>query len=106
MPEDTRTLTDHMDRAIRLTPERWQHILDHKEMAGQEKRLTETLLEPNIVIATRRDPAILCYHRQYEKTPVTRKYMMVAVKLLEEDAFVITAHFMSKIKRGKQIWPE
>jgi hypothetical protein len=30
---------------------------------------------------------------------------MVAVKILEEDAFVVTAFFTDEVKGGKQIWP-
>ena len=30
---------------------------------------------------------------------------MVAVKIFEEDAFVITAFFTDEVKGGEQIWP-
>jgi hypothetical protein len=30
---------------------------------------------------------------------------MAAVKILEEDAFVVTAFFTDGVKGGKQIWP-
>ena len=104
MTEETRSYTNYRGRSIRLTPERWQHILGHPEMTGQEERLSETLRESGIVIATKRDPTVQCYHRLYEETPVTQKYLMVAVKILDDDAFVITAHFMSKVKRGNTVW--
>jgi hypothetical protein len=106
MNEETRVLIDYAGRDIRLTSERWQHILDHPEMGDQEERLAETLREPDTVIATQRDPTVQCYHRLYEDTPVTRKYLMIAVKVLDDDAFVITAHFMSRLKRGTKIWPK
>ena len=32
--------------------------------------------------------------------------LMVAVKILEEDAFVITAFFTAEVKGGEQIWPK
>jgi hypothetical protein len=31
---------------------------------------------------------------------------MVAVKMLEEDAFVITAFFTDDVKGGEKIWPK
>jgi len=31
---------------------------------------------------------------------------MVAVKILEDDAFIITAFFTDEVKGGTQIWPK
>ena len=105
MPDDYEILTDHQGRAIRLTSERWSHILDHPEMIGQHERLIDTIANPEIVIATIKDETIHTYHRLYGQTPVTRKHLVVAVKILGDDAFVVTAFFSNRVKRGIQIWP-
>ena len=35
---------------IRLTEERWQHIVHrHPEMTGQRERVLETLVEPDLI---------------------------------------------------------
>jgi molybdopterin synthase catalytic subunit len=73
-------------------------------MAGQRERLAETLAAPDMVIATVLDGTVFAYHRLYESTPVTRKYLVVIVKASPEDAFVLTAYFTSRIKRGQMIW--
>ena len=57
------------------------------------------------VVVTVADESVRCYHRLYERTPVTRKYLIVAVKVLVDDAFVVTAFFSSRLKRGKVVWP-
>ncbi|MBI5667769.1 MAG: hypothetical protein HZC41_07150 [Chloroflexi bacterium] len=101
---DFEILVDYAGRLIRLTDERWQHILDHAEMVGQRERLVETLLTPDTVISTVKDEAVYVYHRLYETTPVTRKYLIVAVKILAEDAFVITAFYSNRLKKGEVIW--
>lgn len=98
------TLNDYTGRAIRLTEERWAHILEHPEMAGQRERVVETLAAPDVIIATAKDESVHAYQRLYEETPVTRKYLLVAVKILEDDAFVLTAFFTSRQKRGTVIW--
>ena len=41
-----------------------------------------------------------------ERSPVGRKYLMAAVKILSDDAFVITAFFTDELKGGKDIWPK
>lgn len=97
-------ITDYQDRSVRLTDERWAHILDHPEMVGQRERLIETLVEPDIVITTVLDETVLAYHRLYEVTPVTRKYLVVIVKSAPEDAFVLTAYYTSRLKKGQIEW--
>jgi hypothetical protein len=94
-------ITDYGHRAVRLTAERWAHILDHPEMVGQRERLIETLTEPDTVIAAVLDETVLAYHRLYEATPVTLKYLVVIVKAAPEDAFVLTAYYTSRLKKGK-----
>ncbi len=100
-----RELLDFTGRRIRLTAERWSHIQEHPEMRGQEDRIAETLREPDVVILSRRDPSVILYHKFFESTSVSSKYLMVAVKILHEDAFVITAFFTNQIKKGEQLWP-
>jgi hypothetical protein len=39
------------------------------------------------------------------RDPVGSKHLMVAVKILEQDAFVIKAFFTDEVKGGEQIWP-
>ena len=103
---DFEIFTDFQGRPIRLTDERWTHILEHPEMVGQRPRLIETLLTPELVIATAKDETVYTYHRFYETTPVTSKYMIVAVKIVADDAFVVTAFYSSRMKKGKIIWQQ
>ena len=66
-------------------------------MRGQEEHIAETLLAPHSVILSHYDPAVHLYHKLFDETPVTRKY-------LEEDGFVITSFFTSREKKGVCIW--
>ncbi len=104
MSADTIILIDHEGREIRLTPERRDHILEHPEMAEQFERIQETVKTPELVIATTADDAVHVYHRYYETTPVTSKFLLVAVKMVEDDAFVLTAFFSRREKKGTVIW--
>lgn len=45
-------------------------------MTGQEAKIEETLLTPDLVIESRQDPSVRLYHKVYEETPVSRKYML------------------------------
>lgn len=98
-------LRDFSGRAVRLTDERRAHILRHPEMEGQENRIAEVLWRPDLVVQSVHDSDVCVYHKWYEETPVTCKYLVVVVKYLDGDAFVITAFFTDREKRGEQIWP-
>jgi hypothetical protein len=52
------------------------------------------------------DSSVHLYYRLYERSPVGRKYLMVAVKIVSDDAFVITAFFTDEPKGGKSVWPK
>ena len=81
-----------------------KHILRRPEMKNQRKKIEETLKDPDAIVESKYDKTVLLYHKLYPKTPVTRKYLLVAVKILDRDAFVLTAFFTDKIKKGDIVW--
>ncbi len=97
-------LLDYAQHKIRVTAERRAHILEHPEMNDQFDKIVETLTMPDLIIATTADPSVHVYHRLYPHTPVTRKYLQVAVKLLADDAFMLTAYFSRRLKKGSIVW--
>jgi hypothetical protein len=102
----TKRITDYSGRTVRLTEERWQHIIEHSEMAGQQPRLQRTLKEPSRVLTSQLHASVHLYYRLFERSPVGRKYLMVAVKMLQDDAFVITVFFTDELKGGQTLWPK
>jgi hypothetical protein len=102
----TRRIIDFADRTVRLTDERLGYIHEHPEMVGQERRIREALQEPDVVFTSHKDSSVHVYYRHYVGGPVGSKHLMVAVKILEDDAFVITAFFTDEVKGGEQIWPK
>jgi hypothetical protein len=98
-------LEDVYGRGIRLTSERLSHIEnDHPEMGSQIDKIKETLLLPERIVRSKTDPEVDLFYRHYDETPVTEKYLCVAVKTLVNDRFIITAYFTDTIKRGKMLW--
>jgi hypothetical protein len=96
-----RILIDDLGRSIRLTDERLAHILEHPEMVTIDTALEQTLREPELVRRSRSDDTVILYYRQYFGTAVGDKWLCVVVKLLFEDAFVITAYLTDKPKKGE-----
>jgi hypothetical protein len=101
-----REYTDHEGRRIRLTDERLAHILEHPEMADMEPRIAETLSNPEQVVESLSDAQARLYYRFYVGTRVGDKHLCVVTKVLETDAFIVTAYLTDKVKKGKQLWPK
>ncbi|MBI2058354.1 MAG: hypothetical protein HYT87_01150 [Nitrospirae bacterium] len=98
-----RTFTNHEGWAIRLPEEREQHILEHPEMGDQFDKIEISLREPDVVRESENDPSVHLYFHKFDRTPVTRKSLLVAVKV-SEDPFVITAFFTNKQEGGKIVF--
>lgn len=95
---------DYFGRDIRLTDNRREHIITRTEMDSQKEKIKETLLNPDKIKRSKHDSEVLLYYRLYEKTPVTKKYLMVAVKVENGVGFILTSFFTDKIKAGETEW--
>ena len=99
-------IEDYEGRRVRLTDERLSDILEHPEMRGMEERITEAVRQPERVLESLSDPQARLYYRFYVDTRVGGKHLCVAVKLEQNDAFILTAYLMSKPAGGRQLWPK
>jgi hypothetical protein len=48
---------------------------------------------------------LLLRYRYYVGTRVGDKYLCVVVKLVADDAFVLTAYLTDTVKKGRLLWP-
>ena len=99
-----REYRDYQGLHIRLTDERFAHILDHPEMVDMEGRIADTLSSPKQVVESLSDAEARLYYRFYVGTRVGDKYLCVVVKVQSADAFVVTAYLTDKVKKGNLIW--
>ena len=89
------TVTSKNGKEIRLTAERWSHIVEsHDYMAGNQDVVFETLENPDIIVSGGKDEFIAVKH--YIKTSISEKHVVVIYKEQENDGFVITAFMTSK----------
>jgi hypothetical protein len=95
----------HNGVPIRLTEERWQHVMHrHPDMETQRERVLETLVEPDMI--QEGDFGTLLAARLYPETPLTRKYLVVVYRETNsEDGFVLTAYLASQLSaRRDTLW--
>ena len=75
---------------IRLTYERWVHIVEsHNYIVGMHENVLETISEPDFIVKGRKKELIALKH--YEKTPVSEKFVVVVYKEVDtKDGFIIS----------------
>lgn len=87
---------DKSGRKIRLTDQRWNHIVSrHPELSNSLEIIKETVLKPSFQVRDNLDEK-LYYSHSYIKD--IKFYMIVAVKYLNGEGFIITA-FYSRNKK-------
>jgi len=100
------TVTSKNDKEIRLTEERWSHIVEaHDYMAGNQDMVFETLENPDSIIDGGKDELIAVRH--YVHTSISEKHAVVIYKEQKHDGFIITAFMTSKpekITKKGVIW--
>ncbi|MEW5947292.1 MAG: hypothetical protein AB1742_13955 [bacterium] len=86
------------NKNIRLTEPQWFHIRHkHSECDGQTDKMISTITAPDVILHDRRED-VYHYLRHFQETPVTEKFMLTIVRHLNDEGFVITAFFVSKIR--------
>jgi hypothetical protein len=89
--------------SIRLTDERWEHILDeHFELNGLLSEILGTVSEPDVIFSGNFGELLAV--KEYQ----AQKYIVVVYKETENDCFIITAYTKRQIvslNRRLQLWP-
>jgi hypothetical protein len=86
--------------SVRLTYERWAHIVEaHDYMAGLHDWVLETVAEPEAIAAGWIGSLIATRH--FPRTPISEKHLAVVYREIDDkDGFVITAFLTSKVEKA------
>ena len=85
---------------IRLTEERWQHIIEgHFDLINYKEDLLKVIEQPEFIYRGRR--ASLIATRSYGRRGILRVYY----KEQRSDGFIITARFSDTQPKEVRIWP-
>ncbi len=92
-----------MGKKIRLTEVQWAHTSSkHPELENQIDNMITTLQEPDYVYHSTKEENFH-YLKLFEQTPVTEKYLLLIIKHLNDEGFVITGFFVSKIRMKNKV---
>ena len=87
---------------IRLTAERWLHIVEnHDDLAGYYDDVLTVVEEPELILSGHGGSLIAI--RGYGR----KRYLAAVYRELNaDDGFIITAYFTGKLDRKKAIWQQ
>lgn len=85
---------------IRLTTERWFHIVEsHDDVAGHYDNVLTTVENPDFILRGYKNSLVAI------RGVAKNHYLNVIYKqLTDDDGFIITAYFTRKVDRKKAIW--
>ena len=88
---------------IRLTDERWAHIVEeHGELNGLRAEVLQTVKLPERILAGNEGEFLAV------REMAQGKYIIVVYRELKDDGFVITAFLTRRVRtlaKRKQLWP-
>jgi hypothetical protein len=87
---------------IRLTTERWFHIVEnHDDLAGYYEDVLDVVENPEFVVPGHRGSLIAIRNYGHQR------YLAVIYREVSaQDGFIITAYFTDKIDRKRSIWKQ
>ncbi len=89
------SIQDMSGRIIYCSHERWNHIQKHPGMSGSIDRIIDTLINPNKILSFEFDSDVHFYYLYFKDK---REYIMVSVKYLNGEGYVITSFYTDAIK--------
>jgi len=92
-------VTDKTGRKLRMTDWNWEHIIRrHPGISSEKEKIIETLERPDKIIDSLKEEKAKFYYKYYKHRQSSNKFMMVLGKYLNGDGFIISAHFVPRIK--------
>ena len=90
-------IKDKSGRKIHLSNERWHHIVtEHSILANRLEDIKDTLINPSTILPSKYDEKVRFYYKFYKKMS---KYLLVSVKYLNGEGFIITAFYTQKLEK-------
>lgn len=90
---------DKTGRRIRSTEKQMNHILrKHPQIANYQDEIIDTLINPLKITDYGLDEDVRYYYKYLKNRISPEKYLLVVVKYLNGEGFIITAYFEKDIK--------
>ena len=90
---------DKTGRELRMTDYNWDHIIKrHPEISSEKEKIIETLEKPDTITKSLKDENARYYYKYYKNRRSPENFLMILVKYLNGEGFIISVHFVTRIK--------
>ena len=90
-------IKDKSGRKIHLSKERWSHIVtEHYKLGSKIEDIKDTLTNPLTIRQSKYREDVVFYYRYHKNLS---KHLLVSVKYLNGEGYVITAFYTRKLER-------
>lgn len=99
------SVTDIFGKKVRTTKNYWDRIKTdkHRELTADHTEVMKTIQKPDEVYQSVQDPYISLFYKNLSGG-IT---LVVVLKYLNGDGFVVTVYETTKVKRkGEKLWPK
>ncbi len=91
-------IKDKTGRTIRLTKERWKHIVNsHPIISNNIEEIKKTLQGPLLITKDEYDKQVYFYYKFYKNFKDKKTFLIIVVKYLNGSGFIITSFYTDKI---------
>ncbi len=90
-------IVDKTGEKVHLTKERWKHILKHPHMHNQLENIKITIQNSTTIRYYEEDEKVRYFYREFKVRGPLERYLLVSVKYLNGEGFIITSFFTDKI---------
>lgn len=90
-------IKDKTGRSVHLSKERFKHILKHSKMSNQIENIKLVIENPDTIKYFIEDEQVRYFYKAFKQNDPSERYLLVSVKYLNGEGFVITAFFTNKI---------
>ena len=92
-------IVDKKGRKIRMTGWNWEHIIRrHPNISSEKEKIIEPRENPDKITNSLKDEKARFYYKYYKHRKSKNKFLMILVKYLNGDGFIISAHFIRTTK--------
>lgn len=93
-------VTDKNGKKVHLTKERLKHIQKHPHMHEPIEKIKEALKNP-IAIRYENNNDTIYFYKEFKQMHKSERYLLVSVKYLNGEGFVVTSFHTNKITGEK-----
>ena len=92
-------IIDKNKKLIRLTDKQHSHMMDeHPYMSRYMEEIKDTLKKPDKITSYSFDEGIRYFYKGYKHLDKANKYLVIIVKYLNGEGFIISSYLETKIK--------